>query len=92
MMQAEAIDFERVKVQNQVFFLAEITPTPQQVEPKFTNITDVLHLRICKGVCCVWPVSHFENEAEKICFMQLDAEPSRKFNLEQDRKVLQLLA
>ena len=67
MMQAETIDFERVKVQNQVFFLAEITPTPQQVEPKFTNITDVLHLRICKGVCCVWPVSHFENARKKTC-------------------------
>lgn len=62
------------------------------VEPKFNNITDVLRFRIRNGESCVWPISHFENEVEKICFIQLEAEREKKFNLEIDRKPLELLA
>jgi len=52
----------------------------------------VLQYRICQGTICVWPINHFENENDKMCFVQLELEKDKKFIIEKDRKVLELIA
>lgn len=92
MIMSEGIEVTETKIEHYTFYYPHLNHQNAIPEAKFSNFADVAKFKNCKGHYCVWPVTSFENKQTQnfICFMQLHLAKDCVFNLDKDRKLLDL--